>query len=114
MAQRGAGRRIPFAFLAAVQEAFAARYSPEQVAVDVPPRIGAEFRGELQALVEKYNSPDADRVARLNAKVADINDRLMESVDKILERQERIELLVDRSEVLSSSSRSFRAAAQDG
>merc|ERR1719359_1372449 len=74
--------------------------------------MNGDFRCELQLLMDRFNSPDADRVAKLNAKVADINDKLMESIDKILERQEKIELLVNRSEVLSTSSLSFRREAE--
>eukprot|EP00913_Durusdinium_trenchii_P004908 g4555.t1 len=59
----------------------------------------SDFREELQFLLERYNSPDVDRVASMMAKVQHINDHLMESIDKILERQEKIELLVSRSQM---------------
>merc|ERR1712130_848902 len=61
--------------------------------------------------MEKYNSPDVDRVASTMSKVQHINDTIMESIDKILERQEKIELLVNRSQLLSESSSSFRRDA---
>jgi len=112
MAEHSMGRRIPFAFLAAAQEAFNKRYSSDQVQSAIAYGMNGDFRGELQLLMDRFNSPDADRVAQLNAKVADINDKLMESIDRILERQEKIELLVNRSEVLSTSSVSFRREAE--
>lgn len=66
----------------------------------------------LRQLLERYNSPDVDRVSSMMAKVQHINDHLMESIDKILERQEKIELLVSRSQVLSDSASSFRRDAE--
>ena len=63
-------------------------------------------------LLERYNSPDVDRVSSMMAKVQHINENLMESIDKILERQEKIELLVSRSQVLSDSASSFRRDAE--
>merc|ERR1712032_347513 len=63
-------------------------------------------------LMEKYNSPGADRVGVMSEKVKQINDNLLDSIDKILERQEKIELLVDRSQSLSDSSASFRREAE--
>merc|ERR1712217_492976 len=70
-----------------------------------------EFRSDLQGLMEKYNSPNADRLTNAMEKLKHINDTLMESIDKILERQDKIELLVTRSEELSQSSTTFRREA---
>eukprot|EP00434_Breviolum_minutum_P009932 symbB.v1.2.008754.t1/scaffold544.1/size189386/11 len=85
MADREVGRRIPFGFLQAEQTESAIAYGMQ-----------SDFREELQFLLERYNSPDVDRVASMMAKVQHINDHLMESIDKILERQEKIELLATR------------------
>merc|ERR1712190_718772 len=74
--------------------------------------IQAQFRPEIQSLMDKYNAPDADRVTAMMQKVRNINDSLMDSIDKILERQERIDLLVNRSNQLSQSSVAFRRDAQ--
>ncbi|CAK9056827.1 unnamed protein product [Durusdinium trenchii] len=112
MAEKLLGRRIPFGFLQAVQEAFMQKYSKEQVESAIAYGMQSDFREELQFLLERYNSPDVDRVASMMAKVQHINDHLMESIDKILERQEKIELLVSRSQVLSESASSFRRDAE--
>merc|ERR1712194_251462 len=111
MAERTMGRRIPFAFLTQVQEAFQGRYTEQQVQSAIAYGMKNEFKNTLQELMEKNNSPDADRVASMMVKVQNINDNLMESIDKILERQEKIELLVNRSQALSQSSSSFRRVA---
>mmetsp|Transcript_87986 Transcript_87986/g.249265 ORF Transcript_87986/g.249265 Transcript_87986/m.249265 type:complete len:225 (+) Transcript_87986:88-762(+) len=106
LAEKLMGRRIPFAFLAATQEAFQ-RYSSDQVQSAIAYGMQTEFKPVIQHLMEKYNSPDADRVTAMMEKVQHINDTLMEGIDKILERQERIDLLVSRSETLAQSSSSF-------
>mmetsp|Transcript_3075 Transcript_3075/g.4803 ORF Transcript_3075/g.4803 Transcript_3075/m.4803 type:complete len:227 (+) Transcript_3075:161-841(+) len=112
MAERTMGRRIPFGFLGAVQDAFKQQYSDSQVQCAIAYGMQGAFRDHLKELMEKYNSPDADRVTSMMAKVQHINDNLMESIDKILERQEKIELLVTRSQMLSESSSTFRRDAE--
>eukprot|EP00928_Gymnodinium_smaydae_P084855 TRINITY_DN6812_c2_g2_i2.p1 TRINITY_DN6812_c2_g2~~TRINITY_DN6812_c2_g2_i2.p1 ORF type:complete len:229 (-),score=38.92 TRINITY_DN6812_c2_g2_i2:58-744(-) len=112
MAERQLLRRIPFAFLSDMQDSFRRRYRLEQVEMALAYGMQSEFRPEMQALMEKYNSPDADRLTAMMAKVQTINDTLMDSIDKILERQEKIDLLVNRSNQLSQSSVSFRRDAQ--
>merc|ERR1712023_523922 len=89
MAERALGRRIPFGFLGAVQEAFKQEYSEERVSVAIAYEMQGDFRENLKSLMEKYNSPDVDRVASMMSKVQHINDTIMESIDKILERQEK-------------------------
>lgn len=112
MAERALMRRVPFAFLQAVQETFMQKYTKEQVESAIAYGMQSDFRDELQHLLERYNSPDVDRVAAMMTKVQHINDHLMESIDKIMERQEKIELLVSRSQVLSESASSFRRDAE--
>mmetsp|Transcript_40557 Transcript_40557/g.94171 ORF Transcript_40557/g.94171 Transcript_40557/m.94171 type:complete len:225 (-) Transcript_40557:19-693(-) len=112
MAERLLGRRIPFGFLQAVQDAFAQTYSAEQAESAIAYGMQSNFREQLQGLMERYNSPDVDRVASMMAKVQHINDHLMDSIDLILERQEKIDLLVHRSEELSASASSFRRDAE--
>ncbi|CAJ1365740.1 unnamed protein product, partial [Effrenium voratum] len=108
MADRQLGRRVPFSFLNAVQEAFAQSYSNEQVESAIAYGMQTDFREELQGLMERFNAPDHDRVASLTAKVQHINDHLMESIDKILERQEKIELLVNRTQMLAENASQWR------
>ncbi|CAE7038582.1 vamp7B [Symbiodinium sp. CCMP2592] len=112
MAERLLGRRIPFGFLQAVQDSFCGCYGHEQVESAIAYGMQGDFREQLKTLMEKYNSPEVDRVASMMAKVQHINDHLMDSIDKILERQEKIDLLVHRSEVLSASASSFRRDAE--
>merc|ERR1711972_709812 len=112
MADRAMGRRLPFALPSAMQESFMQWYGPPQIVSAEFHGMQAEFGGEVQALVERYNSPDADRVASLMQKVQHVNDNLMESMDKILERQEKIDVLVHRSRMLEDSAVSFRREAE--
>mmetsp|Transcript_18160 Transcript_18160/g.41100 ORF Transcript_18160/g.41100 Transcript_18160/m.41100 type:complete len:247 (-) Transcript_18160:172-912(-) len=100
-------RRVAFAFLVAVQEAFRGSYSIERVQTATDYGMDAEFRPALQQLMDKYNSPEGDRLSGLNEKVKAINETLMESLSKILERREKIDLLVERAGYLESTSISF-------
>mmetsp|Transcript_40052 Transcript_40052/g.85437 ORF Transcript_40052/g.85437 Transcript_40052/m.85437 type:complete len:231 (-) Transcript_40052:37-729(-) len=108
MAERAMKRRVPFAFLGAVQEVVRQLYTGDQVQAAIAYGFQGVFRAELKQLMERYNSPRADPLASMTEKVRNINDNLMESIDKILERQEKIELLVCRSQSLSQSATSFR------
>lgn len=112
MAEKALGRRIPFAFLAAVQDKFKQMYTNDDVRAAIAYAMQNDFKGEIQGLMEKYNGPGGDKIAAMQEKVRNINDNLMDSIDKILERQEKIELLVNRSQMLSQSSTSFRRETQ--
>lgn len=112
MADRAMERRRPLAFLQSLQETFSSRYSANQVSVATAWGLQREFGNEIRLQMEKFNSPDSDRITSMMAKVQHINDNLVESIDKILERQDKIELLVNRSQLLSESSSSFSRDAQ--
>lgn len=107
MADKAMERRLPFGFMAAVQEAFKKRYDPQTVAAAPAHGMNVEFRETIRELMNRYNSPDADRVASMTEKVQHINQNLVESIDKLLDREEKIHLLINRSEMLSQSSESF-------
>mmetsp|Transcript_85743 Transcript_85743/g.276722 ORF Transcript_85743/g.276722 Transcript_85743/m.276722 type:complete len:236 (-) Transcript_85743:2-709(-) len=112
MADKNMGRRLPFGFLDALKEQFNQLYAPPQVHSAVQGGMQLEFGHEMQALVEKFNSPNADRVHSLMNKVKDVNDKVVESIDKLLLRQDKIDILVDRTQLLSESSNSFRREAE--
>merc|ERR1719199_913476 len=107
MADRAMERRLPFGFMAAVQEQFRQRYDKDTVAAASAGGMNREFRDTIREMMNRYNAPDADRVASMSEKVRNINDNLVESIDKLLDRQEKIDLLVNRSELLNHSSESF-------
>lgn len=112
MADKAMGRRLPFALLASMQETFNQWYTQNQVAEAVAHGMQSEFQGEIRILIDKYNSPNADRVGAMMQRVQHINDNLIDGFDKILERQEKIDLLVNRCQNLSDSSNSFRREAE--
>eukprot|EP00415_Alexandrium_ostenfeldii_P000631 UN0631 len=100
-------RRIPFAFLDALRENFGGCYLPDQVQSAIAYGMDKDFKPVLQQLMERYNSPEADRLTMMQQRVADINDELMDGIGKLLERGEKIDLLVERSQALQSRSSSF-------
>lgn len=96
-ADKRMGRRLPLAFLAALQEEFE---TPKLVAAH-----GAReaMEASMRDLMESYNAPSADLLAHLQEKMQHISDGIMESIDKLLERRDQNEVLVVRSEELASS-----------
>ncbi|CAD7942505.1 unnamed protein product [Amoebophrya sp. A25] len=98
LAHRGAGRRVPFAFLDALAnecEHQAQILHPEQV----------------RALLSKYNSSDADTLKRIRAEICNLQELMVENIDKILVRGEKIELLVEKTEGMSDAALVFRREA---
>mmetsp|Transcript_30047 Transcript_30047/g.55451 ORF Transcript_30047/g.55451 Transcript_30047/m.55451 type:complete len:232 (-) Transcript_30047:109-804(-) len=112
MADRAMERRRPLAFLQALQETFRNQFSTDEVATASAWGLQKDFGDKIRLYMEKFNSPESDKITSMMAKVQHINDNLVESIDKILERQDKIELLVNRSQLLSESSSSFSREAQ--
>mmetsp|Transcript_41704 Transcript_41704/g.73253 ORF Transcript_41704/g.73253 Transcript_41704/m.73253 type:complete len:250 (+) Transcript_41704:47-796(+) len=113
MASSQLGRRLPFSFLAALQESFVSRgYAPDSEGwLSQREHIQADFAAEIRGLMERHNKPDADRVTRLSMKTEQIHEHLMVSIDKLMERGEKIDLLVQQTEGLSEGSTSFHRTA---
>jgi len=111
MADQKMARRLPFAFLEALRQAFKERYPIQALQRSGSHGMQAEYKGKIQEMMEQFNDPKRDKVKSMIDKVKDINENLIESLEGILERQEKIDLLIDRSEQLSIASNSFRREA---
>jgi vesicle-associated membrane protein 7 len=114
MAEKDMGRRIPFAFLQELVEAFKKRHQPSLVRMATDPNLSTDYQGfkdEIQTTMVRCNSPSSDRITGMMKKVEHINDKLMESMDKLLDRQEKIEVLIQQSENLATTSQTFRREA---
>lgn len=105
-------RRVPFGFLSSLQESFVKEFPKDATDAATEYQMQTAFRPDLQALMEKWNSPSADRLSAMMEKVKDINDGLVESMESILIRQERIQHLAKSSELLSQSSMAVRQQAR--
>merc|ERR1712178_557007 len=104
MADRAMERRLPFGFMAAMQESFQKKYSAQTVSTAPAGAMNHEFREIMRELMNRYNAPDADRVVAMTAKVNAINENLSESIDRLMDRQDMINVLVNRSDRLQQSS----------
>eukprot|EP00929_Paragymnodinium_shiwhaense_P099352 TRINITY_DN60989_c0_g1_i1.p1 TRINITY_DN60989_c0_g1~~TRINITY_DN60989_c0_g1_i1.p1 ORF type:complete len:266 (+),score=61.32 TRINITY_DN60989_c0_g1_i1:61-858(+) len=108
------GRRQPYGFLEELKEEFLSQgYTASQLGSSELGFFQRDFEAKLSNVIEKFNDPNADRIAGIKEKVKNINDTLTEGIEKILERSEKIELLVEKSQVLMNDSVSFRTAARD-
>jgi vesicle-associated membrane protein 7 len=110
IADKKFGRKLPFAFLRALQTAFKERF-PAGAPPGCSPGDFQAFAEDIQVLMHHHNSPD-NRVSNLMAKVESVNENLSESMDKLMERQEKIDVLVERSDSLATSSMQFQQEAR--
>merc|ERR1739844_555970 len=78
MADRAMGKRIPIAFLGATQEQFKSQYTVDDVQAARAYGMTRQFASVIQGLMEKFNSPEADRVTHLTEIVNKIKDDAME------------------------------------
>jgi vesicle-associated membrane protein 7 len=107
VADAHAGRRIPFAFLARVQQQFVSLHQSPIDETGV-----SNFTSTLQRLVDEFNAqPHVDPVVQAKSELAGVKDIMSQNVEHILSRGERIQLLVDRTDNAASQSMAFRRRA---
>ncbi|XP_062097553.1 vesicle-associated membrane protein 711 [Humulus lupulus] len=112
MADEGAGRRIPFAFLEDIHQRFVRTYGR---AVHSAQAYGMndEFSRVLSQQIEYYSSdPNADRINRLKGEMSQVRNVMIENIDKVLERGDRLELLVDKTANMQGNTFRFRKQAR--
>ncbi|THH03626.1 hypothetical protein EW145_g6129 [Phellinidium pouzarii] len=113
MADDSAGRRMPFAFLAELQQRFTAL--PSSASADTTPAYGLQgtFAPEIASLVNTFNTaPPADELVRARGELAQVKDIMVQNVEQILSRGERIELLVDKTDNMAGQATAFRRGAR--
>ncbi|KAI5122834.1 hypothetical protein M0805_003129 [Coniferiporia weirii] len=113
MADDSAGRRMPFAFLAELQQSFASLPSASS-ATSIPAYgLQGSFGPTIAALVDTYNTaPPADELTRARGELAQVKDIMVQNVEQILSRGERIELLVDKTDSMAGQATAFRRGAR--
>lgn len=113
MADDSVGRRMPFAFLSALQQAFTSAYTPA-IIFDVPAYGLNEFSTQIGALMHEYSTnPPVDPLAQTQNELNQVRDIMVHNVEQILSRGERIELLVDKTDSLSGQAWAFKRGARD-
>eukprot|EP00041_Stephanoeca_diplocostata_P005205 m.57969 g.57969 ORF g.57969 m.57969 type:complete len:217 (+) comp15633_c0_seq1:121-771(+) len=109
MADEGFGRRVPFAFLAAVQKDFQPMMGRAQSAIAYA--FNREFSPVLKRQMQHFSKSSGaggDKLAAVRGEVEEVKGVMVQNIEKVLERGEHIDLLVDKSENLESNSIRFK------
>lgn len=110
MTDRDFTRSSAFDFLQDVKKRFIATYG-ERAKTAIAFAFNADFQRVLQQLMEKYNSPKTDKLAKVQEDINVVKDIMIKNIDKVLERGEKIELLVDKTEVLDQHALKFKRSS---
>ncbi|OCH90196.1 VAMP/synaptobrevin-like protein [Obba rivulosa] len=114
MADDSAGRRMPFTFLAELQQKFTS-FPSASTSLSSPPAYALQgtFGPVIAQLMNTYNTaPPTDELARAQSELAQVKDIMVQNVEQILSRGERIELLVDKTDTMASQATAFRRGAR--
>ncbi|KAH9950761.1 vesicle-associated membrane protein [Amylocystis lapponica] len=115
MADDSAGRRMPFTFLADLQQKFTSfsAASSSSLAAPLAYALQGTFGPTIAQLMNTYNTaPPTDELARAQSELAQVKDIMVQNVEQILSRGERIELLVDKTDNMASQATAFRRGAR--
>ncbi|KAH9923538.1 vesicle-associated membrane protein [Fomitopsis serialis] len=115
MADDSAGRRMPFTFLAELQQRFTSLPSASSDDLSSAPSYALQgsFGSTIAQLMNTYNTaPPTDELTRAQAELAQVKDIMVQNVEQILSRGERIELLVDKTDNMASQATAFRRGAR--
>ena len=108
VADEAYGRNIPFRFLEAVKNDFAAAWGVKALtaaAYSLNTAYGRKLK-ELMDYCEK--TPERfDKVAAVQKQVDEVKNVMIENIEKVLDRGEKIELLVDKTQSLRNSADTF-------
>lgn len=100
-------RRIPFLFLADIQERFVAAYR-DRAKTAIAFAMN-DFARTMQDRMEFFNdNPAADNFGRVRDQLAEVKEVMVENIEKVLARGEKIELLVDKTDALNQSAKRFQ------
>mmetsp|Transcript_148301 Transcript_148301/g.210622 ORF Transcript_148301/g.210622 Transcript_148301/m.210622 type:complete len:216 (+) Transcript_148301:28-675(+) len=108
MADEAFGRRVPYAFLAAIQKDF----QPFLGRVDSA--IAYAFNREFAPVIKRQmayfskSNSGGDKMSAIRAEMDEVKGVMVENIEKTLNRGEHIDLLVDKTENLSDSSMRFK------
>ncbi|GBE84435.1 vesicle-associated membrane protein [Sparassis latifolia] len=115
MADDSAGRRMPFTFLAELQQKFISFSAASSSSLSTSPAYALQgtFGPVIAQLMNTYNTtPPADELTRAQSELAQVKDIMVQNVEQILSRGERIELLVDKTDNMASQATAFRRGAR--
>eukprot|EP00030_Apusomonadida_sp_AF-17_P000774 a176328_409.p1 GENE.a176328_409~~a176328_409.p1 ORF type:complete len:237 (-),score=97.20 a176328_409:78-749(-) len=102
--------RLGFGLLVDLQNRFEAKFrSASQWQNAAAFELNSSFQRELQDRVTFFNNdPAADKLASVQAQIADVKGIMVENIEKVLQRGERIELLVEKTDTLNAQAATFK------
>ncbi|TFK20054.1 vesicle-associated membrane protein [Coprinopsis marcescibilis] len=113
MTEEVAGRRLPFGFLAELQQKFLSTPSSSASGGSSSHSMQASFGPTIATLMHLYNTnPPVDELTRAQNELNHVKDIMVQNVEQILSRGERIELLVDKTDVMAGQATMFRRGAR--
>ncbi|CAL1710957.1 unnamed protein product [Somion occarium] len=113
MADDSAGRRMPFTFLAELQQKFSTLGQSSSLSDPPAYVLQGSFGPTIAQLMNQYNTaPPTDELTRAQSELAQVKDIMVQNVEQILSRGERIELLVDKTDSMASQATAFRRGAR--
>mmetsp|Transcript_20280 Transcript_20280/g.49790 ORF Transcript_20280/g.49790 Transcript_20280/m.49790 type:complete len:234 (-) Transcript_20280:297-998(-) len=101
-------RRVAFAFLDDIREAFMAKFSGA-IESAVAYEMNKPFEPVLKDKMVFYTSnPKADKLRHIKEEVTEVRQVMVENIERILDRGDKIELLVDKAEDLNEQATKFK------
>ncbi|PRW57246.1 vesicle-associated membrane 714 [Chlorella sorokiniana] len=112
MADQAVGKRIPFAFLADMQQQFEQRYGSVAEGA-IAYEMNSEFAPLLRDRMHYFNTdPRADTLTRVRGEVTDLKNVMVDNIEKVLGRGERLEVLVEKTDSLGQQAFAFKRQAR--
>lgn len=112
MADESLGKRLPFTFLADIQQHFEGRYAAVAGGA-VAYEMNTEFAPTLRDRMHFFNTdPRADTLSRVRGEVVELKNVMVDNIEKVLGRGERLELLVEKTDTMGSQAFAFKRQAR--
>jgi len=112
MADEAFGRRVPFAFLAALKKDFEPFIGKAKSAIAYS--FNREFCPVIKRQVDSFGKQGeggGDKLSQVQHQVDQVKGVMVQNIEKVLEPQEHIDLLVDKAEGLEFTSHRFKKRA---
>lgn len=107
------GRQIPFAYLDKLKEEFVKAHgetAKTATANSLQRVYGAELKRQAEHAMA--HPEDVNKVAKVQAQVAEVKEVMMHNIEKVLERGEKIDTLVDKTENLRFQADQFQKSGR--
>jgi len=105
-------RRIAYAYLGEIKTRFFRSYG-DIGKTALAYAMNKSFSRVLKEQMDFFsNSPDADKLRKVQAEINEVKSTMVENIEKVIDRGEKIELLVDKAENLQDQAFKFKKQAK--